>query len=99
MALSGYRTDIEIGEAEAGQALHIRFPGSVRQSLALRRWLLGGGTAPGVPCGGTTNYRFEWDVDLSEVLSPGTHTLALRLHNEHHMGGIWRRPFLYEKRM
>ena len=93
-----YRTDIEISKAEAGQALHIRFPG-----LFGKAWLYVDGYLVGHrdwrPMWWHNDYRFEWDVDLSGVLSPGTHTLALRLHNEHHMGGIWRRPFLYEKRM
>jgi len=35
-------------------------------------------------------------VDLAGKLKPGTNTLALRLHNPHHFGGIFRRPFLYE---
>ena len=93
-----YRTDIEISDAEASQALHIRFPG-----LFGKAWLYVDGYLVGHrdwrPMWWHNDYRFEWDVDLSEVLSPGTHTLALRLHNEHHMGGIWRRPFLYAKRM
>ncbi|MCY3667837.1 MAG: hypothetical protein OXH81_19415, partial [Gemmatimonadetes bacterium] len=93
-----YRTDIEISDAEAGQALHIRFPG-----LFGKAWLYVDGYLVGHrdwrPMWWHNDYRFEWDVDLSGTLSPGTHTLALRLHNEHHMGGIWRRPFLYEKRM
>jgi hypothetical protein len=40
-------------------------------------------------------YEFEWDVDLTGKLSPGKHTLALRIHNPHHMGGMFRRPFVY----
>ena len=42
------------------------------------------------------DYRFEWDVDLTGKLKAGKNTIVLRLNNPHHMGGIWRRPFLYE---
>ena len=90
-----YRTDIQIG-AEPGDALHLRFPGLFGKGwlyvdgylVAHRDWR---------PMWWHNDYRFEWDIDLSTLLPPGSHTLALRLHNQHHMGGIWRRPFLYEK--
>jgi len=45
------------------------------------------------------DYRFEWDVELTGKLHPGTNTLVLRWHNPHHMGGIFRRPFLYQPTM
>jgi len=89
-----YRTDIEINANAEGQQIHVRFPG-----LFGKAWLYVDGYLvdhrPWRPMWWHNDYRFEWDVDLSEVLPPGRHTLALRLHNEHHMGGMWRRPFLY----
>ncbi|MEK4033928.1 hypothetical protein WOA01_13485 [Methylocystis sp. IM2] len=41
------------------------------------------------------DYRFEWDVPLINELNAGDNTIALRCHNTHHMGGMFRRPFLY----
>lgn len=41
------------------------------------------------------DYKFEWDVDLSGKLKAGKNLLTLRIHNPHHMGGMFRRPFLY----
>lgn len=42
-----------------------------------------------------TDYRFEWDVDISNHLRPGRNVIALRGFNPHHFGGMFRRPFLY----
>ena len=39
--------------------------------------------------------RFEWDVELTGMLTPGANKIALRCHCEHHLGGMFRRPFLY----
>ena len=41
------------------------------------------------------DYKFEWDVDVAGQLKPGKNTITLRLHNPHHLGGMFRRPFLY----
>ena len=89
-----YRTEIEVSAADAERALHVRFPG-----LFGKAWLYVDGYLAGYrdwrPMYWHNDYRFDWDVDLGGRLAPGTRTLALRVHNEHHMGGIWRRPFLY----
>jgi hypothetical protein len=42
------------------------------------------------------DYKFEWDLDLTGHLFPGTNTLTLRVHNPHHFGGMFRRPFVYQ---
>jgi hypothetical protein len=44
------------------------------------------------------DYRFEWDVSLQDRLQAGGNAIALRCHNPHHMGGMFRRPFLYAPR-
>ena len=41
------------------------------------------------------DYAFQWDVDLSAKLKPGKNSISLRINNPHHMGGMFRRPFLY----
>ncbi len=89
-----YRTDVELTADQARGNVHVRFPGLFNecrlyvngQEVGYRKqgkmyWL--------------NDYRFEWDVDLSGKLKPGTNTLALRCNCEHHFGGMFRRPFLY----
>jgi hypothetical protein len=87
-----YRTDADV-PAQAGK-VHVRFPGLFNEAwlyvnghLVAHRdykepWWL-------------SDYKFEWDVDLSGHLRPGANTLAVRVYNPHHFGGLFRRPFLY----
>jgi hypothetical protein len=42
-----------------------------------------------------SDYKFEWDVDVSKALHPGNNTITLRGSVINHFGGIFRRPFLY----
>ena len=42
-----------------------------------------------------SDYKFEWDVDISGKLKAGNNLITLRGWNPHHFGGIFRRPFLY----
>src|SRR5262245_3925203 len=46
----------------------------------------------------TEDYRFEWDVSLEDRLRAGENAIALRCHGARHMGGMFRRPFLYAPR-
>ncbi len=90
-----YRTDIELTAAQIAGAPHIHFPGLFNecwlyingQEVAFRKqgklWWL-------------NDYRFEWDADLTGQLKPGKNTIALRCNCEHHFGGMFRRPFLYQ---
>ena len=41
------------------------------------------------------DYRFEWDADLTGVLKPGANDITIRTNCTHHVGGMFRRPFLY----
>ena len=43
-----------------------------------------------------SDYKFEWDVDLSSHVAAGANTITLRINNPHPMGGVFRRPFLYQ---
>jgi hypothetical protein len=45
-----------------------------------------------------SDYKLEWDVDLTGHLRPGSNTFAVRVYNPHHFGGMFRRPFLYQPR-
>ena len=42
------------------------------------------------------DYAFNWDVDVSGLLIAGENDITLRIHNTHHNGGLFRRPFLYQ---
>jgi hypothetical protein len=44
------------------------------------------------------DYRFESDVSLGDRLRAGHNAIALRCHDAIHVGGIFRRPFLYAPR-
>lgn len=89
-----YRTQIEVTADDAAAAPHLMFPG-LFNSCALtvngekiaereqneRYWL--------------NDYRFQWDIPLEGVLKEGRNDLALHCHVPNHMGGMFRRPFLY----
>lgn len=89
-----YRLDLVPSADTLKGPVHLRFPGLfnecwfyVNGDLVAHRempalWWL-------------SDYKFEWDVDLTGRLKAGQNTLALRIHNPHHFGGIFRRPFLY----
>ncbi len=90
-----YRTDAQLPDA-AGK-VHVRFPGLFNEAwlyvnghLVAHReyrepWWL-------------SDYKFEWDVDLTGHLKAGANTFAVRVNNPHHFGGMFRRPFLYRPR-
>jgi hypothetical protein len=90
-----YRTDIDLGSGAAKGKVHIRFPGLFNEC-----WLYCNGRLvayrPFPSLWWLSDYKFEWDVDLTGKIQPGKNTLALRIYNPHHMGGMFRRPFLYE---
>jgi hypothetical protein len=89
-----YRTEVDLSSDQAAADAHIMFPGLfndcefyVNGTEAARRgfkepWWL-------------SDYRFEWDIALNDRLHQGRNAIALRCHNHHHMGGMFRRPFLY----
>ena len=74
---------------------HLRFPGLFNEC-----WLYVNGKEVGYRKQGKlwwlNNYAFEWDVDLAGKLKAGKNTIALRANCEHHFGGMFRRPFLYQ---
>jgi Domain of unknown function (DUF4838) len=90
-----YRTDIELTASQSAGAPHIRFPGLFNEC-----WLYINGQEVAHRSQGKlwwlNDYRFEWDVDLAGKLQSGRNTIALRCNCEHHFGGMFRRPFLYE---
>lgn len=92
--IAWYRTDTELSGGAAKGKVHIRFPGLFNEC-----WLYVNGHLvahrPQNAMWWINDYAFEWDVDLTGKLNAGKNTIALRINNPHHMGGMFRRPFLY----
>ncbi|MEK8093701.1 DUF4838 domain-containing protein [Methylocystis sp. IM3] len=89
-----YRTQIRLSARQAVANPHILFPGLFN---ACELFINGAEVAKRqqVEPWWVNDYRFEWDVPLINELNAGDNTIALRCHNTHHMGGMFRRPFLY----
>jgi hypothetical protein len=91
-----YHTKLELIDDTAGGSIHIHFPGLFNEC-----WLYINGKLVAHREQGKlwwlNDYRFEWDVDLTDKLNKGKNDIALRCHCEHHFGGMFRRPFLYKK--
>ncbi len=89
-----YRTEIELTAEQAAGPIHLRFPGLFNEC----RLYLGGEEVAFRKQGKMwwlNDYRFEWDVDLTDKLVAGKNDIVLRCNVEHHFGGMFRRPFLY----
>ncbi len=89
-----YKTEFDLDAAAAKNKVRLRFPGLFNEC-----WLYVNGNLIAHrtqnPVWWYNDYKFEWDVDLTGKVKAGKNTLTLRLHNPHHFGGIFRRPFLY----
>lgn len=89
-----YQTDVTLDAAQTKGPLHLRFPGMFNEA-----WLYINGEQVAHrelhPVWWRNDYRFEWDVDVADKLKPGENSIVVRLHNPHHFGGMFRRPFLY----
>lgn len=89
-----YRTDVELPADALKGKVHVRFPGLFNECWLYANGHLVSHRKYSEPWW-LSDYKFEWDVDLTEHLKAGTNTLAVRLYNPHHFGGMFRRPFLY----
>ena len=85
---------VDLSAKQAGGPARIHFPG-----LFSEAWLYVNGYLvahrPQKHMWWHNDYRFDWDVDVSGHLKPGKNDVTLRVHNTHHNGGLFRRPFLY----
>jgi hypothetical protein len=90
-----YTTDLDLSRNQAGRRLHLHFPGLFGES-----WLYINGVLVGHreqnPMWWHNSYSFTWDVDLTGHLRAGENLIVLRNEIEHHVGGMFRRPFVYE---
>jgi hypothetical protein len=91
-----YHTELQLTDDQVGGSTHLLFPGLFNEC-----WLYINGRQVAHRKQGKiwwlNDYRFEWDVDLAGKLRTGKNDIALRCHCEHHFGGMFRRPFLYQK--
>lgn len=90
-----YATEIELKPDQVKGPVKWMFPGLFNEC-----WLYINGKEVAhrdtyKPMWWINDYRFEWDVDVTGRLQPGKNLVALRIHNPHHFGGMFRRPFLY----
>lgn len=90
-----YHTDVKLDAKSAQGKVHLRFPGLFNECwLYVNGYLVAHRTQK--PMWWSNSYKFEWDIDLTDKVKPGQNSITLRLHNPHHFGGIFRRPFLYQ---
>lgn len=91
-----YQTEMELTPAQAQGPVHVMFPGMFNDA-----WIYVNGDLVAhrefKEPWWRTDYRFEWDVDLTGRLKPGKNLITVRGANPHHFGGMFRRPFLYRK--
>jgi hypothetical protein len=89
-----YQTELNLTSAQAAGELHLLFPGIFNES-----WLYVNGTLVAHRTikdpWWKSDYRFEWDADVSGRLKPGKNLITVRGANPHHFGGMFRRPFVY----
>jgi hypothetical protein len=91
-----YRTQVDLKSDQVKGSVTLKFPGLFNEC-----WLYVNGKEVGyrkqAKLWWRNNYKFEWDVDLTDKLNAGVNIIAVRCNCEHHFGGMFRRPFLYRK--
>jgi len=90
-----YQTTTNVNAADAAANIHIRFPGLFNEC-----WLYVNGYLVAhreqAPMWWYNDYAFNWDVPLAGALKAGDNSIVLRCNVQHHLGGMFRRPFLYQ---
>ncbi len=89
-----YKTEATLTGRQAAGPVRVMFPGLFSEAwLYVNGWLVA--HRPQKHVWWLNDYTFAWDVDLTGRLKPGANDITLRVHNTHHNGGLFRRPFLY----
>ncbi|GAC1589153.1 MAG: hypothetical protein NVS3B5_21900 [Sphingomicrobium sp.] len=89
-----YRCDVRLASNQSEGMLRLMFPGLFNEAWLYINGHLVAHRLYREPWW-ETDYRFEWDTDVSGRLREGTNVIALRGYNPHHFAGLFRRPFLY----
>jgi hypothetical protein len=89
-----YRTTFQMAGDASSRRVNLMLPGMFNEA-----WLFVNGTMVAhrtfTEPWWHSDYRFDWDVDVSRHLRAGRNDVAVRGFNPHHFGGLFRRPFLY----
>jgi hypothetical protein len=89
-----YQCTVNLRDEQVRGSTRLMFPGLFNEA-----WLYVNGDAvahrPYKEPWWLTDYRFDWNIDLSGRLRKGSNVIALRGFNPHHFAGMFRRPFLY----
>jgi hypothetical protein len=89
-----YRTSVDLNAQQVTEKTHVMFPGLFNECwLYVNGVLVAHREFPAMWW--NSDYKFEWDVDVSGKLKSGANEMTLRISNPHHFGGMFRRPFLY----
>jgi hypothetical protein len=90
-----YQTSLDLKADQTQGNVHLMFPGLFNEA-----WLYVNGELVAhrdyKEPWWLSDYKFEWDVELTGKLRPGKNVIAVRGFNPHHFGGLFRRPFLYQ---
>jgi hypothetical protein len=89
-----YRCAIDLTAEQARGPVRLMFPGLFNEAWLYVNGRLVGHRPYQEPWW-LSDYRFEWDVELTGRLREGGNAIALRGFNPHHFAGLFRRPFLY----
>lgn len=91
---SWYKTTLDLNANQVNGQVHLHFPG-----LFAKAWLYVNGRLVKFreqqDMWWWNDYRFAWDVDVTGYLKAGQNDITLRNWNNHHVSGLFRRPFLY----
>ncbi len=91
-----YRCNLDLNSRQTREA-HLMFPGIFQEC-----WLYVNGKLVAhreqKPTWWNNDYKFHWDVDLSDHLEAGQNVIAVRTAVPDHFAGMFRRPFLYRPR-
>ena len=86
---------VPLSASEAKKNVHIRFPGLFGEA---RLYVNGRLVAyrSQAPMWWNNDYAFHWDVALAGTLQADDNVIVVRNRIQHHVGGMFHRPFLYE---
>jgi hypothetical protein len=93
-----YRNEVLVKEQDLRGKLHLMFPGLFNQCTLFINGEEVAQRKNYNPVWWYNDYKFEWDIDVSGKLKAGQNTIALRIDNPHHMGGMFRKPFLWREK-
>jgi len=90
-----YQTSVDLTAEQIAGNVHMLFPGLFNEAWLYVNGQLVSNRDKYTEPWWLTDYKFEWDVDLTGKLKAGKNVISIRGFNPHHFGGIFRRPFLY----